>query len=88
MTFDLQPSTICLGLTHPQLLFNFLFSLVSLEQGQLVIRDLGNLFLKHQETERWNKVCIQVSPSSTGFLQVPLGSYEVLQVPTGSLGFL
>lgn len=27
----------------------------SLEQGQLVVRDLGNLFLKHQGTERWNK---------------------------------
>ena len=33
--------------------------LVSIERGELVIRDLGNSFINHQWTQLWNQVCMK-----------------------------
>uniref|UniRef100_G3NFZ3 Carboxypeptidase n=1 Tax=Gasterosteus aculeatus aculeatus TaxID=481459 RepID=G3NFZ3_GASAC len=35
----------------------------SIERGELVIRDLGNLFINHQWTQLWNQVCVFSSRS-------------------------
>lgn len=46
-------------------MFNFLFLIVSIERGELVIRDLGNSFINHQVTQLWSQVCMNASVFNT-----------------------